>query len=406
MRFVGLLLRGLCTLVLVWSTVNLRFPDPTAFGPAQMPPDTPAQLDWLHDALADGAAEDMQSVFPEGYMFTWALYGLSHVQYGLRHPPGSKPRISAEAEARHALAMLGTADARRPFAEATDPPLGAFYNGWSNWLRGGLLLLQAPNARADEVEAFKQTCAAIAAALRTKGPYLESYPDKRWPADTVVAAATLRLHDVILPPRYEGVLDRWMAQVEQRLDPLGLIPHAIGGPGTDTMQPARGSSQALILRFFFDIDPQRTRKWYRTFRQNFVTKKAGLPAVLEYPKGKSGAGDVDSGPLVAGASAPAMVVNIGTALQLGDRAYAEVMIPTIEFVGFSIPGKRYAFGMLPVGDAFLAWSKSARPLTRAAMTDAYSPVVSEWFRWPWHGLAAFFMLLLWIGPLRRWIKGR
>lgn len=405
MRLAGLILRGLCTLALVWTIVNLRSPDPTAFGPAQMPPDTPAQLDWLRGALDDGAAEEMQGLFPEGYAFTWALYGLSHVQYGIRHPAGSKERISAEAEARRALAMLGTADGRRPFEGVTTPPLGAFYQGWSNWLRGGLLLLQAPNARAEEVEQFKAACAAIATALERNGPYLESYPDKRWPADSVVAAATLRLHDVILPPRYEGLLDRWMARIEQRLDPLGLIPHAVGRTDDD-LKPARGSSQALILRFFFEIDPQRTRKWYRTFRQNFVTTRAGLPAVLEYPVGRSGVGDVDSGPLVAGASASAMVVNIGTALQIGDRPYAEAMIPTIELVGFAIPGKRYAFGFLPVGDAFLAWSKSARPLTRPALTDAYSPIVSPWFRWPWHGLAALLLLLLWIGPLLRWVRGR
>lgn len=404
MRAVGWILRGLCSLVLIWSTVNLRSPDPSDFGPEKLPPDTPAQLAWLHDALADGAAEEMQGMFPEGYVFTWALYGLTHVQYGLRHSAGSKPRISAEAEARRALAMITTAQARRPFEQTDNPPLGAFYQGWSTWLRGGLLLLQAPNARADEVEQFKTACALIANTLERHGPWLESYPEKRWPADSVIAAATLRLHDVILPPRYEGVLDRWMAKVERGLDPLGLIPHAVSPKGEITR--ARGSSQALILRFFFDIDPQRTRKWYRTFRQNFVTTVGGLPAVREYPKGRTGPSDVDSGPIIAGASAPAMVVNIGTGMLLGDRPYVDTMIPTIEFVGFALPGKRYALGMLPVGDAFLAWSKSARPLTRPAMTDAYSPVVSEWYRWRWHGLAAFFLLLLWLGPLLRWIRGR
>lgn len=405
MRIAGLMVRWFATLVLVWAQVNLRSPAPEAFTPDQIPPDTAAQLDWLRDALADDAASEMQQAFPEGYVFTWALYGLTHVQLGLRSPTGSAARIAAESEARRALTMLQTPEAKRPFAANVDPPLGAFYLGWTNWLRGGLLLLQVPNARADEVEAFKATCTAIANALRRHGPFVPSYPDKRWPADTVVAAASLRLHDSILAPKYSTLLTNWMKHVDDRLDADGLIPHAVGATNARGMRPARGSSQALMLRFFYEIDPDRARKWYRTVRQKFVTTRLGLPAMTEYPDGKEGPGDVDSGPLIAGASAPAMVVNIGTAMQLGDRPYVESMIPTIELVGMPLPGKKYAFGMLPVGDAFLAWSKSARPFTRPSRTEVYSPVVSPWFRWPWHLLFSVLLLLLWLGPIRRWVRG-
>jgi hypothetical protein len=406
MRWLGLLLRWTCTAAVLWTQVNLRSPDPTDFTPDTVPPDTADQLSWLREALDDGAGTDMQAQFPEGYVFTWALYGLSQVQLGLRYPVGAPERISAESEARRALTMLQTPEAQRPFQNLKQPPMGAFYLGWTNWLRGGLLMLQVPNARKDEVEDFKTACAIIANGLRRDGPYMPSYPDKRWPADSVVAAASLRLHDSILKPRYETLLATWLTRVEQSEDALGLIPHAVGNHDGTRASAARGSSQALMLRFLFEIDPDRTRKWYRTVRQQFVTSKAGLPAMLEYPKGKEGPGDVDSGPLIAGASAPAMVVNIGTAMLLGDRPYVETMIPTIEMVGFALPGKKYAFGMLPVGDAFLAWSKSARPLTRPAQKETYSPVVSEWFRWPWHAVALLFLVLLWIGPVLRWVRGR
>lgn len=406
MRWLGLLLRLFCTAAVVWSQVNLRSPDPAAFTPDSVPPDTAEQLNWLREALDAGAGTAMQDQFPEGYVFTWALYGLSQVQLGLRYPTGAPQRISAESEARRALTMLQTPEAQRPFKKLNDPPLGAFYLGWTNWLRGGLLLLQVPNARKDEVEDFKMACQIIANGLRRDGPYMQSYPDKRWPADSVVAAASLQLHDSILRPRYASLLKTWLGQVEQSQDAKGLIPHAVGSHDGKRARPARGSSQALMLRFMYEIDPARARQWYRTVRQQFVTSRFGLPAMLEYPKGKEGPSDVDSGPLIAGASAPAMVVNIGTAMLLGDRPYVESMIPTIEMVGYALPGKRYAFGMLPVGDAFLAWSKSARPLTRPARTETYSPVVSEWFRWPWHGVALLLLVLLWIGPLLRWVRGR
>ncbi|MGK0359094.1 MAG: hypothetical protein ACI9U2_001390 [Bradymonadia bacterium] len=405
MRLAGLLVRWIATLVLIWAQINLQSPAAERFMPDQIPPDTAAQLDWLRDALADDAATEMQSAFAEGYVFTWVLYGLTQVQLGLRYPTGSAERIAAESEARRALTMLHTPEARRPFEKMTDPPLGAFYLGWTNWLRGGLLLLQVPNARADEVKAFNATCATIALALRQHGPFVPSYPGKRWPVDTVVAAASLRLHDSIQTPKYTKLLTNWMGHVDDRLDADGLIPHAVGPTNASGMRPARGSSQALMLRFFYEIDPERTRKWYRTVRQKFVTTKLGLPAMTEYPGGKDGPSDVDSGPLIAGASAPAMVVNIGTAMQLGDRPYVESMISTIELVGMPLPGKRYAFGLLPVGDAFLAWSKSARPFTRPSRTEVYSPIVSEWFRWPWHLVFGFFLLLLWLGPIRRWVRG-
>jgi hypothetical protein len=43
--------------------------------------------------------------------------------------------------------------------------------------------------------------------------------------------------------------------------------------------------------------------------------------------------------------------------------------------------RRYAFGVLPIGDAFLAWSKTARPLV-AAVSAPPRPDVSRWWRLP------------------------
>jgi hypothetical protein len=42
------------------------------------------QLAFLRDALADGAGEDAQQLYPEGYFFLHVLYGLTWVELGMR----------------------------------------------------------------------------------------------------------------------------------------------------------------------------------------------------------------------------------------------------------------------------------------------------------------------------------
>lgn len=46
-----------------------------------------AQLQFLENSLDAGGAERMQFLFPEGYVFTWALYGLASAQVAQALPP-------------------------------------------------------------------------------------------------------------------------------------------------------------------------------------------------------------------------------------------------------------------------------------------------------------------------------
>jgi hypothetical protein len=125
---------------------------------------------------------------------------------------------------------------------------------------------------------------------------------------------------------------------------------------------------------------------------------AGLPGVREYPLGTEGPGDVDSGPLLAGVSLSASVVTLGAALAQGDQALAGPLLHTGEVVGLPLSWgdtKRYALGQVPVGDAFLVWAKTARPV-EAGSPAPLPPVVPGWWRLPWHTLALAFLLLLWL----------
>jgi hypothetical protein len=318
------------------------------------------QLAFLRDELDHGAGEAAQGMFPEGYFFLHVLYGLAWVDIG-RH---RSDRAEAVREVRWSLSELDGPQGTAPFRATLAPRYGVFYAGWTNWLRGGLLSLQ-PDP--EEMKRFERDSQDIAAAFGASGsPFLQAYPGQSWPVDSTVAIASLRLHDTLLPPEFGATVQTWLTGAKRRLDPTtGLLPHVVDAETGEPMQGARASSQSVILRFLADVDPVFAREQYRRFRDLFVARPLGLgPAVREYPKGTDGAADVDSGPLPLGISLSATVVAIGAARVNGDDSLADALSGLGELAGAPINtphGKRYAFGLLPIGDAFLAWAHTAEP---------------------------------------------
>jgi hypothetical protein len=201
--------------------------------------------------------------------------------------------------------------------------------------------------------------------------------------------AALAIADSIFGGRYRFIIARWVEAVRRRGDPkYGAIPHeANGGP--------RGESLALLSFILVEVDESLARQQYDILRNDFVSYTWGVPGVREYPHGEDGPGDIDSGPIILGFSGPATVVGAGAAIANGDEDLATALLATAEFAGFpiEIAGRRwYAGGLLPVGDAFLAWARSALPAAPAA---AYPPLVPWWWRLPVHALslAMGFMVL-------------
>jgi hypothetical protein len=324
------------------------------------------QLAFVRAQLDAGAGESAQAMFPEGYFFLHALYGLARVDAGRQ----GADRAAALREARWALSKLDGPQGTAPFSAELSPRYGVFHAGWTNWLRGGILGLQDGPARDPaEVERFERDSSDLAAAFESSlagsgTPFLAAYPGQSWPVDSTVAIASLRLHDAVRPPRYAGTVERWLAAARGRLDPAtGLLPHVTDVRTGAPLQGARGTSQSIIQRFLADIDPAFGRAQYLRFRELFVVRPLGLgPAVREYPQGTDGPGDVDSGPLPLGVSLSATVVTIGAARVQGDDSLAAALSSYGELAGGPVDTlrtKRYALGLLPVGDAFLVWSRTA-----------------------------------------------
>jgi hypothetical protein len=391
---------SLCALVGV-----IRLVVPATAGLTGEPPGVRRQLAFLRAALDDGAGEAAQQLYPEGYFFLYALYGLTWVELGMRAPAGH--RATALREARWALQHLDSPAGQAPFSEDLNPPFGVFHQGWSNWLRGGVLALQPAGQRdPGELQRFAAASAALGRAFDgSASPFLMAYPGQAWPVDSTVAVASLRLHDALLPPAFTATVQRWLAGVRERLDPrTGLLPHRVDPATGEPVEVARGTSQSIIQRFLGDIDPAFAREQYLRFRDRFVVSPLGLgPAVREYPRGMDGPADVDSGPLPLGVSLSATVVSIGAAQVNHDAALAGALADYGELAGLPLDTpwtKRYAFGLLPVGDAFLAWSKTARPWV-APVPPAPPAGAAWWWRLPLLALLGLIGAAPWSPALLR-----
>lgn len=102
LRRLGAVLAALITLFALVGVARLIAP--ATGGVDGRPPGVDRQLSYLRAALDDGAGEDAQAMFPEGWFFAHALYGLARVETGLRQP--AEGRDEALREARWALARL------------------------------------------------------------------------------------------------------------------------------------------------------------------------------------------------------------------------------------------------------------------------------------------------------------
>lgn len=396
------IIAAVITVILLALNLRLYAPGSAAYGPDALGKDVVPQLHFLAQSLRAGSGEQMQGLFPEGFFFSHVLYGLSWVEVGLRVQPGSELHAQALAESAWALERLDAKAGRAAFSAALDPPFGVFYVGWDNWLRGGRLMLQAPEERdSAEVARFQSDCAALAAAFdQSDTPFLSAYHGQAWPVDSVVAAATLRLHDSLFPPRFSDTLDRWLDAAQEPLDPgTGLLPHRVDPRSGQPLEGARGSSQSIIARFLVEVDPDWGRSQYLLFRQQFVRPFLGAPGVREYPAGASGSGDVDSGPLVMGFSASATVVTLGAAQTQGDREVGDTLLRAAEAVGLPLRwdgAKRYAFGLMPVGDAFLVWAKTSSPWVASWEPAGAPQIVNQGWRLPLHIVALLIVLMAWL----------
>ena len=327
-----------------------------------------SQVSWLA-GKAPSAASEMQALFPEGEFFTWALTGLA---------AGNLARAGRDPQSHLALLERVIAETGNPvvagrFGTNDLLPHGTFYHGWRLLLLVDRAALTGDAAQLAEVSSEAR---AIAGAL-DENPLPSSYPGSAWPCDVVVAlAAVHRASRIVEVPGLAGVTKRWFEAMDAHRDPSnGLLIHQRGE------SRARGASQSLIQVFLPDIDPERAAREWGIYKQAFLSPTLGLVGIREHAHGIDAPGDVDSGPLINGVSASASAVTLAAARRHGDVELATVLDREADLLGLPLPagsGTAFAFGLLPVGDAFVAWARSVSP---GEATGDPAPQPWWWLMW-------------------------
>ncbi len=324
------------------------------------------QLNYLEYQLKEKNLGDrMQTLFPEGFVFINALYGLSWCEYSKNIDTSNEVRQRALNEAVYAYDQIKSGKGTDVFSSDLKPEYGIFYSGWKNYLLAKIISLE-PDEKVFEIykDEFKVNCDSIAKAFENSlSPFLQSYPGQAWPADAIVALTSLKLYDKSIEEKHTNVIENQLTKIKKRLDPeTGLIPHFVNYSNPHQKDGARGCSATLMIRLLAEIDPAFAIQQFNIYKEKFLFSRIDLLAIREYPEGKSGSGDIDSGPVIFDIGFAATIVAIGTFRKYGDYQTANSIANNIEAFEFTTTfskKKKYIFGLLPMADAFIAWSKSS-----------------------------------------------
>ncbi|GAB5525507.1 MAG: hypothetical protein Roseis2KO_33790 [Roseivirga sp.] len=364
---------ALVSLILLWANVALYGPTLTA---EEEQEDIVLQLNFLEKKLKeDNLGRQMQMIFPEGYVFINALYGLAWAELAEPGTLDLNLKTRAIEEAIYAYEAVNSNTGQSTFNPSLSPEYGIYYSGWRNYLLAKVLQIPgAFDAKADYAPSFMARCEEIAIAFRQhESPYLSSYPGQSWPADSFLAIASLAIHDKLYGPVYKQDIANWLQKVRSLVDnETGMLAHKTNSETGQVSETPRGGSMALMLRLLAEIDPQLALEQYELFKDNFVSTALGLPMVREYPKGSFGLGDIDSGPVILGTGFAGTIVSIGTFKAFGEAERADRQYRTVTAFGVARTdeiAKSYLLGMLPMADAFIAWSRTAPTLIKPEVTE-------------------------------------
>jgi hypothetical protein len=199
---------------------------------------------------------------------------------------------------------------------------------------------------------------------------MATYPNETYVADNAVVLAALALSDIGRGAHTSGegagakgphaallqrTLATWRATLVDKA--TGVL---VFGPGSKAKARASGAAFAAMMLAY--VDEAFAKEQAKALLAHFDDEVFGaFGAVCEFEECK-GEGDVDSGPLVRGASPGASGFAIALAKRSGDEAWLGRLLATAEWAGLSLTwsGKRrYVFAPL-VGDAIVLAAKSAR----------------------------------------------
>jgi hypothetical protein len=285
---------------------------------------------------------------------TWMMAGMGFGQLALEHPELRARELALiERCVDKLLAARGfDTDAwhgHDALALDDDAHAHGSYLGYLNLL---LSLERALDRNNRHAALNDRITAALARRLPANNLLLPSYPDEYFPVDNAAVVGSIALYDRALGRSDHAQL---VARFCRRLDEkwrdrkTGLLhqtePH--GAP--------RGSGTALASYFLSFADRRLSSELEASTRRSLYGEVMGFGAIREYPRGVSGRGDADSGPLIAGFGVSATGFALGAARAHGDDDLFRRLYATVELFGAPIERggtRRYTSGGA-VGNAIL-----------------------------------------------------
>lgn len=323
------------------------------------------QLQFLKRKFKENEGANLQQTYPEGYVFFNVLYGLSWVDFIKEIDEKSDVYIEGLGEIESSITNLSSLDSKEIFDENLPLKYGVFYMGWTNYLLAQRLELSSDSAiDSIHLKLYEKNCDDISTAFEnSEVPYLETYNGLTWPADNLVAVASLTQYESIFKSKkYNNQVSEWVVKVKRTLkNDTKLIGHFYDSNTLLYSESERGSSQGLILIMLAEIDFEFGKSQFEIYKDKFLDFRLGLPGIREYPKGKTGSGDIDSGPVIWGIGAAASIVGQKVFGIYGNAYIYSGLRNSIESFGLSIDvnnEKKYLFGKVPIADSFIAWSNS------------------------------------------------
>ncbi len=185
---------------------------------------------------------------------------------------------------------------------------------------------------------------------------IETYPGEAYPTDVCAVAAAIAVHGRVTGADHRAVLQHWASRVRAlQIDrQSGLFIQRMGARGGEPHDAPRGSGTGLGAYFagFADREVASTLA-DGLFRQR--TSFLGFGAIREYARGRSGRGDIDSGPVILGVSVAATGFALGPAVAFQRRDEFRSIYRTTDLFGLpmgSAKGRRFGSGG-PFGNALL-----------------------------------------------------
>jgi hypothetical protein len=186
---------------------------------------------------------------------------------------------------------------------------------------------------------------------------LQTYPSEAYPMDNVCVVASLILHAKNTGADHSEALKRPLANLRDGwIDPsTGLLYQAVNARTGLFIESARASGTAFASTILSFAESDISARLYQAVKRHCAASLCGFGFVNEYPHGKRGHGDVDSGPLIFGISPSGTAFSLGAARAHGDRDTYVSLYRTAHLMGTptDFNGRRTYVTGGPLGNAIL-----------------------------------------------------